>query len=96
MPMITNDFGNRCYHGPQPPPGDGVYRYHFGLFALRKILCRDASKFTHGWNELGIRPQQSSWPSPAHSAGGAARASEPSLLRNVSGDRALYDGKHLR
>jgi Raf kinase inhibitor-like YbhB/YbcL family protein len=32
--MAANDFGNTRYDGPQPPPGHGVHRYHFRLFAL--------------------------------------------------------------
>ncbi len=34
VPMAQNDFGNPRYDGPQPPPGHGVHRYHFRLFAL--------------------------------------------------------------
>jgi Raf kinase inhibitor-like YbhB/YbcL family protein len=30
----ANDFGNRSYDGPQPPPGHGTHHYHFRLFAL--------------------------------------------------------------
>ena len=30
----VNDFGNRRYDGPQPPPGHGVHHYHFRLAAL--------------------------------------------------------------
>ena len=29
-----NDFGNRGYGGPMPPPGHGVHHYHFKLYAL--------------------------------------------------------------
>jgi Raf kinase inhibitor-like YbhB/YbcL family protein len=32
--MAVNDFGNRRYDGPQPPPGHGTHHYHFRLFAL--------------------------------------------------------------
>lgn len=32
--MAENDFGNRRYDGPQPPPGDRPHHYHFRLFAL--------------------------------------------------------------
>jgi Raf kinase inhibitor-like YbhB/YbcL family protein len=32
--QAVNDFGNMHYDGPQPPPGHGVHRYHFRLFAL--------------------------------------------------------------
>ena len=30
----VNDFGNKGYDGPQPPPGHGVHHYHFRLAAL--------------------------------------------------------------
>src|SRR5581483_2349672 len=32
--MALNDFGNRRYDGPQPPPGHGRHHYHFRLFVL--------------------------------------------------------------
>ena len=32
--MAANDFGNRHYDGPRPPPGDEPHHYHFRLFAL--------------------------------------------------------------
>lgn len=32
--MAVNDFGNRRYDGPLPPPGHGVHHYHFRLLAL--------------------------------------------------------------
>ncbi len=31
-----NDFGESGYGGPQPPPGDGVHRYVFSLYALKE------------------------------------------------------------
>src|SRR6266702_5687711 len=34
MHMAVNDFGDRHYDGPQPPPGHGTHHYHFRLFAL--------------------------------------------------------------
>lgn len=33
MHVAVNDFGDRAYDGPQPPPGP-VHHYHFILFAL--------------------------------------------------------------
>jgi Raf kinase inhibitor-like YbhB/YbcL family protein len=30
----TNDFGERAYAGPCPPPGDPPHHYHFTLYAL--------------------------------------------------------------
>ncbi len=30
----TNDFGDRGYGAPMPPPGHGVHHYYFWLFAL--------------------------------------------------------------
>ena len=38
-----NDVGGFGYFGPRPPPGHGVHRYHFQLFALDKALPMDAS-----------------------------------------------------
>jgi Raf kinase inhibitor-like YbhB/YbcL family protein len=32
--VAANDFGDRHYDGPQPPPGHGTHHYHFRLFAL--------------------------------------------------------------
>jgi Raf kinase inhibitor-like YbhB/YbcL family protein len=39
-----NDMGSAGWFGPQPPPGTGVHRYHFQLFALdgRLALHADA------------------------------------------------------
>jgi Raf kinase inhibitor-like YbhB/YbcL family protein len=34
LTMAVNDFGNRRYDGPQPPPGHGTHHYHFRLLAL--------------------------------------------------------------
>lgn len=33
-----NTKGGFGYFGPRPPPGHGVHRYHFQLFALDKLL----------------------------------------------------------
>ena len=33
--QAINDFGERGYGGPCPPPGHGVHHYHFELFAVR-------------------------------------------------------------
>jgi Raf kinase inhibitor-like YbhB/YbcL family protein len=30
----VNDFGNRYYDGPQPPPGHGTHHYHIRCLAL--------------------------------------------------------------
>lgn len=32
--MAVNDFGNKQYDGPQPPPGHGTHHYHFRCAAL--------------------------------------------------------------
>jgi Raf kinase inhibitor-like YbhB/YbcL family protein len=32
--QAINDFGQKRYRGPCPPPGHGVHHYHFELFAL--------------------------------------------------------------
>ncbi len=29
-----NDFGNQSYGGPAPPPGHGMHRYYFWVYAL--------------------------------------------------------------
>lgn len=34
LPQARNDFGDRGYGGPQPPPGHGPHRYRFKLLAL--------------------------------------------------------------
>lgn len=34
-----NDFGNTGYGGPMPPPGHGVHRYVFRLYALNTELA---------------------------------------------------------
>ena len=33
-----NDFGRTGYGGPQPPPGHGVHRYRFRLYALDREI----------------------------------------------------------
>ncbi|MGD8416483.1 MAG: YbhB/YbcL family Raf kinase inhibitor-like protein [Pseudomonadales bacterium] len=33
-----NDFGNRNYGGPMPPPGHGTHRYYFWVLALDEDL----------------------------------------------------------
>jgi Raf kinase inhibitor-like YbhB/YbcL family protein len=40
MDMAVNDFGDRHYDGPQPPPGHGTHHYHFRLFALNAPQLR--------------------------------------------------------
>jgi Raf kinase inhibitor-like YbhB/YbcL family protein len=32
----ANDFGEQGYGGPEPPPGDGVHRYFFNVYALKE------------------------------------------------------------
>ena len=32
--MLRNDFGDHCYDGPAPPPGDHHHRYFFTVHAL--------------------------------------------------------------
>jgi Raf kinase inhibitor-like YbhB/YbcL family protein len=34
LDTAPNDFGNRHYDGPAPPPGHGLHHYHFRLLAL--------------------------------------------------------------
>jgi len=34
----TNDFGERGYGGPMPPPDHGAHRYHFRLYAVDRRL----------------------------------------------------------
>lgn len=38
-----NSRGEHGYMGPKPPPGHGVHRYHFQVFALGKALGLDPS-----------------------------------------------------
>ncbi len=38
-----NGRGEHGYMGPKPPPGHGVHRYHFQVFALGKTLGLDPS-----------------------------------------------------
>ena len=38
-----NGRGEHGYMGPKPPPGHGVHRYHFQVFALGKALGLDPS-----------------------------------------------------
>jgi Raf kinase inhibitor-like YbhB/YbcL family protein len=33
-----NDFGKTAWGGPMPPPGHGVHRYYFRLYALKEPL----------------------------------------------------------
>ncbi len=34
----ANDRGDHGYMGPKPPPGHGMHRYHFQVFAVGKVL----------------------------------------------------------
>src|SRR5688572_5542565 len=34
----TNDFGHLGYDGPAPPPGHGVHRYRFQVYAIDRTL----------------------------------------------------------
>jgi Raf kinase inhibitor-like YbhB/YbcL family protein len=34
----VNDFDDKGYGGPYPPPGHGYHHYHFGLYALSKHI----------------------------------------------------------
>lgn len=38
----TNSFGNQGYNGPAPPPGHGVHRYYFWVYALDSDLQLEA------------------------------------------------------
>jgi Raf kinase inhibitor-like YbhB/YbcL family protein len=38
----TNDFGERGYGGPCPPPGHGAHRYFFRLYALDTAISLPA------------------------------------------------------
>jgi Raf kinase inhibitor-like YbhB/YbcL family protein len=38
----VNSFGEEAYGGPLPPPGHGVHRYHFRLYALDGPLALEA------------------------------------------------------
>ena len=33
--LVPTDFGDAAYDGPCPPPGSGVHRYEFTVWALR-------------------------------------------------------------
>ena len=34
----VNDFGNRGYDGPEPPPGHGLHHYYFWVYALGDVV----------------------------------------------------------
>jgi Raf kinase inhibitor-like YbhB/YbcL family protein len=51
----VNDFGNVGYDGPAPPPGRGVHRYQFQLYALDEMLSLppEVTKLALQWTMEG-------------------------------------------
>lgn len=50
--QYVNDFGDRAWDGPQPPPGHGTHHYFFHLYALGKPLHPRSSRARDVRSEL--------------------------------------------
>ncbi|ALA19985.1 MULTISPECIES: YbhB/YbcL family Raf kinase inhibitor-like protein [Chelatococcus] len=51
--FARNDFGNKAYDGPQPPPGHGVHHYYFRLAAISepRLGIRDEVGVAEVWEK---------------------------------------------